>query len=170
MAKHEHLPKDINWHFIGHLQTNKVKDIAPFIQLIHSVDSMRLLKEINKEGLLQQREINCLLEFHIAKEESKFGLNVEEACSILASPDFIEMKNVKVCGVMGMATFTVDVDQQRLEFNKLKTIFMQLKSQFFVSDAGFKEISMGMSDDYKVAIEEGSSLIRVGTAIFGDRT
>ncbi|MEI8202890.1 MAG: YggS family pyridoxal phosphate-dependent enzyme [Bacteroidota bacterium] len=169
VLKYEQLPDDIQWHFIGHLQTNKVKFIAPFIDLIHSVDSLRLLKEIDKEALLNNRQIDCLLEFHIAEEESKFGLNMQEAVSILESHDFHQMQNIRLIGVMGMATLTDDVTQNRTEFRKLKDIFTQLKSKYFFDKDIFKEISMGMSDDFEVAIEEGSSMVRIGTAIFGER-
>ncbi len=167
--KQPQLPTDIEWHFIGHLQSNKVKYIAPFVNLIHSVDSLKLLKEINKQALKNDRVINCLLQFHIASEESKFGLDVEEASQILNSETFASLSNVKIVGVMGMATFTNDGTVVRKEFNHLKSIFDTLKKEFFQNDIDFKEISMGMSDDYKIAIEEGSTLVRIGSAIFGAR-
>ena len=169
VQKQAHLPADIEWHLIGHLQSNKVKYIAPFISMIHSVDSLKLLKEINKEALKKNRVINCLLQFHIATEETKFGLNINEAGQLLHSEDYKSMKNIAVCGVMGMATFTSDMLKVRNEFRHLAKIFNQLKQEFFQNDNRFKEISMGMSDDYKVAIEEGSTMVRIGTAVFGER-
>jgi len=169
MAKHQDLPKDIEWHFIGHLQTNKVKYIAPFVSLIHAVDSMKLLKMINKEALKNDRVIDCLLQFHIADEESKFGLSKEEASVLLTSDEFKELKNVRIVGVMGMATNTDDTNQVSLEFANLKGIYQYLKYEFFSEDASFKEISMGMSGDYPLAIEQGSTIIRVGSSIFGAR-
>lgn len=167
--KHPQLPGDIQWHFIGHLQTNKVKVIAPFVDLIHAVDSLRLLKEIDKQAELNQRIINCLLQFHIAEEDTKFGLNMEEARVLLSSDDFTKMKHVHVKGVMGMATFTDNQEQVIREFQHLHAIFNQLKEQFFKTNSDFKEISMGMSDDYHQAIAAGSTMIRIGTGIFGAR-
>jgi hypothetical protein len=167
--KFHQLPKDIEWHMIGHLQTNKVKYIAPFISMIHSVDSLKLLSEINKEALKNNRTINCLLQFHIAEESTKFGLNIDEAISVLQSSDYAAMKNVRIKGVMGMATFTDDNDQVRKEFAHLKNIFNELKESFFSDDQEFSEISMGMSDDYQIAIEEGSTFVRIGSTIFGSR-
>jgi len=163
------LPKYIEWHLIGHLQKNKVKYIAPFISLIHSVDSAELLETINKEAAKCGRIISCLLQFHIAKEETKFGLNFEEAVALIHSEKFQEMKNVKICGVMGMATLTEDESIVRKEFRELHGIFTTLKEQAFRSSNDFKELSMGMSGDYKIAIEEGSTLVRIGSAIFGER-
>lgn len=163
------LPADIEWHLIGHLQKNKVKYIAPFISLIHSVDSAELLKTINKEAAKNGRIINCLLQFHIAKEETKFGLSFEEAVELVKSKDFAEMKNIKICGVMGMATLTEDETIIRNEFRELYGIFRTLKEQDFQHSDDFKEISMGMSGDYKIATEEGSTLVRIGSAIFGER-
>ena len=168
--KHPELPKDIQWHMIGHLQTNKVKYIAPFISLIHAVDSLKLLQEINKQALKNHRCIPILLQFHIAKEESKFGLNLEKSNEILSSEEFKRLKNIVVKGVMGMATFTDDKDQVKSEFNILKTIFEKLKVDYFKDHDQFKEISMGMSGDYELAIEEGSTMIRIGSTIFGSRT
>ncbi len=167
--KHDLLPKDIEWHLIGHLQTNKVKYIAPFVSLIHAVDSLKLLKEINKEAFKNKRTINCLLQFHIAQEESKFGLNFEEAEFILQSKEFVEMQNINVVGVMGMASFTTDNEQVRDEFRTLNNYFQLLKSHYFKFNSDFKEISMGMSGDFPIAIEEGSTLVRVGSSIFGER-
>ncbi len=167
--KYEELPKDIEWHFIGHPQTNKVKYIAPFISLIHGTDSIKLLKTINKEGAKNKRVIKCLLQFHIAEESTKFGLSESEAVEILSSQQFATFKNVEIVGVMGMATYTDDTIQIRKEFSVLKGIFTTLKNKFFAESASFCEISMGMSDDYLIAIEEGSTLIRVGSKIFGAR-
>jgi len=167
--KYPALPHDIQWHFIGHLQTNKVKVIAPFITLIHSIDSIRILTEVNKEALKNQRIIDCLLQFHIATEETKFGLSWEEAQELLENPALTELKNVRITGVMGMASFVDDMDLVRKEFKTLKSYFDQLKSNYFSQSSWFREISMGMTHDYKIAIEEGSTLVRIGTAIFGDR-
>ena len=168
-AKHEILPKDIEWHFIGHLQTNKVKYIAPYVSLIHSIDSLDLLKEVNKQAVKNNRTIPCLLQFHIADEETKFGFSLEECTAMLGSPDYQELKNVKIHGVMGMATFTDDQEQIRREFQHLHQIFQELKSIYFAQNPDFKEISMGMSEDYPIAVEEGSTLVRIGSAIFGPR-
>jgi PLP dependent protein len=169
LPKYEDLPKDIEWHLIGHLQSNKVKYIAPFVGMIHSVDSLKLLKTINKEALKNNRTIKCLLQFHIAEEETKFGLDIEEAAEILSSEEFKELKNIEICGVMGMATFTDDLEKVRREFKNLKYVFGLLKKAFFADQSNFSEISMGMSDDYQVAVKEGSTIIRVGSAIFGSR-
>ena len=168
-AKRLQLPEDIEWHFIGHLQRNKVKFIAPFVALIHAVDSLKLLREINKQASAHNRVVDCLLQFHIATEETKFGLNYEEAKELLESTEYSSMKNIRITGVMGMATFTDDMEQVRKEFRSLKDYFDRLKKNYFPEDKSFKEISMGMSNDYKVAIEEGSTLIRIGTKIFGKR-
>ncbi|MDP4183627.1 MAG: YggS family pyridoxal phosphate-dependent enzyme [Bacteroidota bacterium] len=168
-SKYEVLPKDIEWHLIGHLQTNKVKYVAPFVSLIHSVDSLRLLSAINKEGLKNNRVIDCLLQFHIATEETKFGFDEEEARTMLSSIEYRELKNIRIRGVMGMATFTDDKERVRNEFRSLHAIFASLKSDIFKDDSEFKEISMGMSDDFLLAIEEGSTIVRVGTRIFGVR-
>ncbi len=169
IKKQPELPDDIQWHYIGHLQTNKVKYFAPFISMIEAVDSLKLLKEINKQAKKSNRKINCLLQFHIATEKSKFGLDVDEAKAILQSEEFAELNNISIAGVMGMATYTDDTDIIRLEFRELKKIFDNLKTNFFENNIDFKEISMGMSDDYKIAIEEGSTMVRVGSAIFGAR-
>ncbi len=167
--KQAKLPADIQWHLIGHLQTNKVKYIAPFVHLIHAVDSLKLLKEINKEAKKNERIIDVLLQFHIASEETKFGLSFDEAKEILESRDFIEMENVRICGVMGMATFTEDEEIIQDEFRTLHNYFLLLKSHYFKFNDDFKEISMGMSGDYLLAIEEGSTMVRVGSSIFGER-
>jgi PLP dependent protein len=167
--KQPQLPEDIKWHLIGHLQSNKVKYIAPYVHLIHSVDSLKLLQEINKQAQKNQRIIDCLLQFHIAEEETKFGLTLEEAETILKSQEYRSFEHIRIVGVMGMATFTEDESQVRKEFRQLKSIFDKLKLQFFSELSHFREVSMGMSGDYKLAIEEGSTLIRVGSSIFGSR-
>ena len=173
VEKYEVLPEscrgDIEWHMIGHLQTNKVKYIAPFISFIHSVDSMKLLKEINKQAAKHDRIVLCLLQIHIADEETKFGLSFSEAEALLQDEDFSYLKNIIVAGLMGMSTFTNDTDKIRREFKSLKDFFDKLKALFFFDSKDFTEISMGMSGDYKIAMEEGSTMIRVGGAIFGER-
>lgn len=163
------LPKDIRWHFIGHLQTNKVKFIAPFIYLIHGVDSLKLLTEINKQAEKAGRVINCLLQVYIAKEESKFGLDESELEELVQSEAIKSLTNVKIVGLMGMATFTDKEDVVRQEFRKLKSIFDKLKTKKLPSNFDLGEISMGMSGDYIIAQEEGSTIVRIGTAIFGER-
>ena len=167
--KHEVLPQDIQWHFIGHLQTNKIKYIIPYVTLIHSIDSANLLEAVNKEAAKHDRVVDCLLQFHIAQEETKFGLDMEEAQQLLDSESFKAMQNVRICGVMGMATFTDDEAQIHEEFKHLKKIFNVLKQNYFADQPQFKEISMGMSDDYPIAIAEGATLVRVGSKIFGAR-
>lgn len=167
--KYKALPKDIEWHLIGHLQTNKVKYIAPFVALIHAVDSLKLLQEINKQALKNDRIINCLLQFFIASEDTKFGFSIEEAQDMLSSPAFFELKNIKIVGVMGMASFVDDEGQVEKEFKNLHSYFQLLKSSVFESNADFKEISMGMSGDYKIAIAQGSTMVRLGSTIFGNR-
>lgn len=167
--KYNALPKDICWHMIGHLQSKKVKTIAPFVHLIHGVDSFKLLTEINKQALKNNRTIDCLLQFFIAQEETKFGFDLEEALEIIGSNEFVALKNIRLVGIMGMATFTDDTDQIRSEFKTLATYFDQLKSTHFSNQPSFKEISMGMSGDYAIAIEEGSTMVRIGSAIFGGR-
>lgn len=167
--KYETLPKDIEWHFIGHLQTNKVKYIAPFVSLIHGVDSFKLLSEINKQANKHNRVVDCLLQFHIAEEQTKFGLDKETATSLLNEERFKELKNIRIVGVMGMATFTKDEQQVRKEFKILHGFFKTVKNEFFPTQSSFKEVSMGMSGDYKIAIEEGSTIVRVGSLIFGSR-
>ena len=167
--KHEALPKDIEWHFIGHLQTNKIKYIIPYVSLIHSIDSLNLLKEVNKEAAKKERRVDCLLQFHIAQEDTKFGLSYDEAVQLLSSEEYKQMENIRIVGVMGMATFTDNSDQVSAEFGSLRTIFDRLKKEYFSSVESFCELSMGMSDDYPLAIEQGSTLIRVGSAIFGKR-
>ncbi len=167
--KWESLPKDIHWHIIGHLQTNKVKYIAPFIHLIHAVDSIKLLIEIDKQAKKHDRIISCLLQFHIAKEETKFGLSYSEATEILASTAYSSLESITIVGVMGMASFVEDEEQIVTEFNELAGIFKKLKETYFKNKDSFKEISMGMSGDYPLAIEAGSTMIRVGSTIFGSR-
>lgn len=169
VAKAQSLPPDIRWHLIGHLQTNKVKMVLPYVHLIHAVDSLRLLSQINKEAVLLGKQIDCLLQFHIAREESKFGLTIDEAIEILHSEDYKSMDHIRICGVMGMATFTSNQELIRQEFKSLQSHFIELKQTYFPKADYFAEISMGMSDDYRIAIEEGSSMVRVGSAIFGVR-
>jgi pyridoxal phosphate enzyme (YggS family) len=169
IQKQEVLPKDIEWHFIGHLQTNKAKYLVPFVSMIHSIDSFKILKTVNKEAKKNNRIIPCLLQFHIAQESTKFGLSEEEAYEILDSEEYKALKNVSIAGVMGMATFTDDKLQVRNEFRFLKKIFDKLKKEYFPRKKAFKEISMGMSDDYEIAVEEGSTIVRIGSKIFGAR-
>ena len=169
VAKQPELPADIEWHLIGHLQTNKVKQLAPFVHTIQSVDSPKLLLEIEKRAAQNERIINCLLQFHIADEDTKTGLNFAEAEEILQSDAYRACRHVRLTGVMGVATFTDDTAQLRREFQTLRDYFEQLRSRFFADQPAFREISMGMSADYPLAVEEGSTLIRVGSAIFGAR-
>lgn len=168
-GKYERLPKDIHWHFIGHLQTNKIKNIVPFVELIHGVDSYKLLAEINKQAAKANRKVNCLLQIHIASEETKFGFSEEEITAMLEAGDWKQLEYIQICGLMGMATFTENKDQVKSEFHLLSTLFGQLKGRFFADSPYFSEISMGMSDDYLIAIEEGSTMVRVGSSIFGVR-
>ena len=168
-AKYEQLPKDIEWHFIGHLQRNKVKFLAPFVSMIHGVDSFRVLRTINNEAKKNDRIIPCLLQFHIADEATKFGFSEEEAYEMLDSAEFAGLKNITIAGVMGMATFTEDKEQVHKEFHLLKEIFDTLKKDYFKKHPEFREISMGMSDDYIIAVEEGSTIVRIGSTIFGAR-
>lgn len=167
--KFEQLPKDIEWHMIGHLQSNKVKYIAPFVALIHGVDSLKLLKEINKQAIKNDRIVNVLLQFHIATESTKYGFSLDEANELLTSAVYLSLKNIAVCGVMGMASFTSDQRQVREEFKEMKDIFDKLKRDFFIDVDHFKHVSMGMSGDYQIAIEQGSTMVRVGSSIFGSR-
>lgn len=167
--KHESLPKDIEWHFIGHMQSNKIKYIAPFVSLIHSVDSFSLLKEINKHAGKVHRVIPCLLQFFIAEEETKFGFDIKECTQMLESEEYKTLTNIKIVGVMGMGTLTNDQSLTQREFHHLAEIFKVLKENYFEKQSDFKEISMGMTDDYHIAIEEGSTLVRIGSAIFGSR-
>lgn len=167
--KYTALPKDIEWHFIGHLQTNKVKYIAPYIKMIHAVDTYKLLTEIDRQAAKVDRNIACLLEIHIAKEESKYGFTLQSCRDMLKEESWKELKNITLSGVMGMATNTDDTNQIRQEFKTLHDFFIELKQTYFNEENTFKEISMGMSHDYRLAIEEGSTLIRVGSKIFGER-
>jgi pyridoxal phosphate enzyme (YggS family) len=169
MAKHEALPKDIEWHMIGHLQTNKVKYIAPFVSLIHSVDSEKLLEEIDKQGKRVGRILPCLLQVHIAREETKFGFDPEEVTDFLLGSACAALKNIKIVGLMGMATFTEHEEIIRKEFQSLRKLFEALKERKLPSNASMEELSIGMSSDYKIAMQEGSTLVRIGTAIFGER-
>jgi len=168
VPKSETLPKDIEWHMIGHLQSNKIKYIAPFVSCIHSVDKVKLLLDINKEAAKNDRTIRVLLQFHIAQEDTKFGLSLEEAEAYLRSTEFTQLTNIEIAGVMGMATFTDNEVQVRNEFKELNAIFYRLKTSFFLTRPAFKEISMGMSGDYKLAMEEGSTMVRVGSSIFSN--
>lgn len=168
--KYEQLPKDIEWHFIGHLQTNKVKYIAPYISLIHGVDSYKLLNEINRQGEKCNRRIPCLLQLHVAQEETKFGFTLDECDQLLASDKWKELEHVEVRGLMGMASNTDDMNQIRKEFHLLSHFFSLVREKYFSDRENFQELSMGMSDDYPIAIEEGSTLVRIGSRIFGERS
>lgn len=168
-AKQAELPADIRWHFIGHLQTNKVKYLVPFVHLIHGVDSWKLLSEINKQGKKANRVVSCLLQIYLAQEETKFGLDREELLAILQNPELQHLNNVRIVGLMGMASFTEDMDQVRKEFRYLKDIFDECKLLQLTENVQLSELSMGMSGDYMVAQEEGSTMVRIGTAIFGER-
>ncbi|MFH2141527.1 MAG: YggS family pyridoxal phosphate-dependent enzyme [Bacteroidota bacterium] len=169
LTKKEKLPSDIEWHMIGHLQSNKVKYLTSFIGAIHSVDSFNLLKKIDKEAKNNSRKIDCLLQLHIAMEETKFGFSMEEIIDMLDSAEFKQLANVKIAGFMGMATFTEDDFIIRKEFKYLTNCFRSIKNKYFYNEIAFKELSMGMSDDYKIALEEGSTMLRIGTLIFGER-
>lgn len=168
--KHEQLPKDIEWHLIGHLQSNKVKYIAPFVAMIHSVDSLKLLQEINKQAQKNNRTLKCLLQIYIAQEETKFGLSKEECFSLLNSTNFKQLENIEIVGLMGMASNTSNTAQIRKEFQSLHELFTEIKLQYHHKTIHLTEISMGMSSDYKIAIEEGSTMIRIGSSIFGSRS
>ena len=170
VEKSKSLPDNIQWHMIGHLQTNKVKQITPFISMIHGVDSFKLAKEINKQAKKLDRIIDVLLQIHISAETTKFGFKVEELLPLLKSSDFKRLENIHICGLMGMATFTDNQEKVRREFHHLKAIFNTLRGTFFNESVHFKKISMGMSGDYQTALEEGSTMIRVGSAIFGNRS
>ena len=169
VEKYEALPGDIEWHMVGHLQSNKVKYIAPFVHLIHGVDRAKLFNVIDKEGRKNNRVIDILMQFHIAREETKFGFDLQEAKELLESEAFRKYEFLKVKGVMGMATFTDDMNQVRSEFEELVRIYNELKEKYFSADPEFKEISMGMSGDYHVALEEGTTMVRIGSLIFGKR-
>ncbi len=167
--KYESLPKDIRWHFIGHLQTNKIKFIVPFVSLIHGVDTYKLLQEIDKHAAKAEKTVNCLLQIHIAQEETKFGFSAEELLEMFEAGEWKYLKNIRLCGLMGMATYTDNKEQVRSEFRYLKTLFNRVKSGYFAGESSFCELSMGMSDDYPIAIEEGSTIVRIGSLIFGHR-
>ena len=169
VEKQAALPKDIEWHLIGHLQTNKVKYIAPFVSMIHSIDSLKLLTEVNKQAAKSNRVIPCLLQVYIAQEETKFGLDEDELIALLTGDDFKQMKNITVNGLMGMASNTDDEQQINKEFASLKTLFDKLKQTYFKGNPEFAERSMGMSSDYKIALQNGSTLVRIGSALFGAR-
>lgn len=163
--KWEALPKDIEWHMVGHVQRNKVKYMAPYVSLVHAVDSLKLLKEINKEAKKNERNIKCLLQIKIAEEDSKFGISKEEAKAILDSEAFAKFQNIEVSGLMGMATFTEDMEQVKKEFTHLKSVFDEFQKTY----SNIKTLSMGMSGDYQLAVECGSNMVRIGSAIFGER-
>ncbi|MDR0962674.1 MAG: YggS family pyridoxal phosphate-dependent enzyme [Mediterranea sp.] len=167
--KHAALPKDIRWHFIGHLQTNKIKQIIAYVDLIHGIDSFKLLAEVNRHAAAAERTINCLLQLHIAEEETKFGFSFDECRRMLDDGAWQKLTNIRICGLMGMATDTDNTEQIRKEFCSLSNFFAEVKSTWFARDEAFKELSMGMSHDYHIAIEAGSTLIRVGSKIFGER-
>jgi pyridoxal phosphate enzyme (YggS family) len=169
VEKYEQMPKDIEWHLIGHLQTNKVKYIAPFISMIQSVDSIKLLQEINKQALKNKRVIDCLLQVYIADEETKFGLGFDEVIELLRSDEFAELKNIRIRGLMGIATNTDSEKQIKDEFYELDTFFDGIKQSYFRKEDSFDELSMGMSSDYKIAIETGATMVRLGSTVFGQR-
>ncbi|MDR0814692.1 MAG: YggS family pyridoxal phosphate-dependent enzyme [Bacteroidales bacterium] len=168
VAKHEQIP-DAEWHFVGHLQTNKVKYIAPFVTMIQTVDSFRLLAEINRQAQKYNRIIKCLLEVHIAQEEEKSGLRGDEIFRLLEMPEIGGLHNIRLCGLMAMATYTDDKSLIRSEFRQLADIHKQVKQRFFANDSAFCELSSGMTDDYRIAVEEGSTMVRIGSGIFGSR-
>jgi pyridoxal phosphate enzyme (YggS family) len=170
VEKQARLPEDIRWHFIGHLQSNKVKYIAPFVHMIHGIDSLKLLQEVNKQGARKSRKINCLLQLYVASEETKFGLDEAELESLLEEYSAAdEMEFVRICGLMAMASFTDNQDTIKKEFSTVSRVFESCKDKYFYHDEYFREISMGMSSDYPLAIAEGSTMIRVGSLIFGER-
>ncbi len=169
LSKKDLLPGDIEWHLIGHLQSNKVKSVVPFISMIQSIDSHNLLVEVNTEAQKAKKIIDCLLQIHIAAEETKFGFSMDELEGILQTNDLSFLRNIRICGVMGMATFTSDMDQVAREFRYLRECFDEIKCNHFASVNYFKEISMGMSGDYETAIKEGTTMVRIGSLIFGER-
>ena len=168
-AKYESLPKDIEWHFIGHLQTNKIKFIVPYVTLIHGIDSYKLLTEVNKQAAKAGRTVNCLLQLHIAQEETKFGFSFDECREMLTADDWKELKNIRICGLMGMASNTDNSEQIKAEFCSISNFFKEVKSTWFINEETFRELSMGMSHDYHEATAAGSTLVRVGSKIFGER-
>lgn len=167
--KHAVLPQDIQWHMIGHLQENKIKYIIPYVTMIHSIDSLKLLKEVNKKAIQCERVVDCLIEMDISHEDSKFGLSIEELRDMLESEDFQAMNNVRICGLMGIGSITDDREKTRQEFRNLKNMFEDIRKEYFQDKEYFTHISMGMSGDYDIAIEEGSTFVRVGSKIFGER-
>jgi PLP dependent protein len=168
LEKQAVMPPDVQWHLIGHLQTNKVKYIAPFVSLIHSVDSLRLLAEIDRQAAKAGRIIDCLLQFHVAQEETKFGLDMAEAEALLTDANYAALQHVRLCGVMGMASFTDDHAQVRRELSALRQIFEHLKTRYFTGQPAFQHLSMGMSGDWEIAVEEGSTMVRIGSLLFAD--
>lgn len=168
-AKAAALPNDIKWHFTGHVQTNKIKYMAPFVSLIHAVDSFRLLREIDKHAAKHNRCIDCLLQIHIAQEETKYGLSIEECRNLLAHEPWRELQHVRITGLMAMGSNTDDMEQVRSEFRRMKELFDELRSTYFADEASFSKLSEGMTDDYPIAIEEGSTIVRIGSMIFGER-
>lgn len=168
-AKHDSLPQDIEWHFIGHLQTNKVKYIVPYVALIHGIDSFKLLAEVDKQAAKVDRRVDCLLQLHIAREETKFGFSFDECRQMLAEGQWRQLQHVRLCGLMGMATNTDNTTQIKEEFESLSQFFREVKATWFADDDAFRELSMGMSHDYHEAIAAGSTLVRVGSKIFGER-
>lgn len=168
-AKAAALPKDIQWHFTGHVQTNKIKYMAPFVNLIHAVDSFRLLREIDKHAAKHERRIDCLLQIHIAQEDTKYGLSVDECRHLLSEEPWRELQHVRITGLMAMGSNTDDMEQVRNEFKQIKNLFDELKEKYFPDEPSFCQISEGMTDDYPIAIEEGSNIVRIGSMIFGER-
>lgn len=169
VQKHTQLPHDIQWHFIGHLQTNKIRPIVPFVSLIHGIDSFHLLESIDKEAAKVNRKIRVLIEVHVAQETTKFGFSPNELIHFFATEKWQDLPHIEICGLMGMASFTDNLTQIQSEFHQIKTLFNEIRSKYFVSNDNFNILSMGMSDDYKIAITEGSNLVRIGTNIFGKR-
>lgn len=168
-AKAAALPKDIQWHFTGHVQTNKIKYMAPFVSLVHAVDSFRLLREIDKHAAKHERRIDCLLQIHIAQEDTKYGLTVDECRQLLANEPWKELEHVRITGLMAMGSNTDDMEQVRHEFRQIKGLFDELKEKYFANEPSFCQLSEGMTDDYPIAIEEGSTIVRIGSMIFGKR-
>ena len=168
-AKAASLPKDIQWHFTGHVQTNKIKYMAPFVSLVHAVDSFRLLREIDKHAAKHERRIDCLLQIHIAQEDTKYGLSVDECRHLLSEEPWRELQHVRITGLMAMGSNTDDMEQVRSEFKQIKNLFDELKEKYFPDEPSFCQISEGMTDDYPIAIEEGSTIVRIGSMIFGER-
>lgn len=168
-AKYESLPKDIEWHFIGHLQTNKIKYMIPYVSMIHGIDTYKLLAEVNKQAGKAGRIVNCLLQIHVAQEETKFGFSPEECREMLEGGEWKQLTHVRICGMMGMASNTEDTEQIKSEFRLLNSLFQEFKATWFADSEAFTELSMGMSHDYHEAIASGSTLVRVGSKIFGER-